>query len=233
MSIFRAISQRAIRSHRLIQRHFLSNTTTNNSAIDELNKEMEEIFGQPPPNSLNPTPTPPNPLNPNPDSNPSPQSDPQLTHTDISGKAKMVNISQKPDSTRVALASCKVLLNQTVFNLVSTNQISKGDVLTVAKLAGIMGAKNTSNLIPLCHNINLSEIRVELRLNERDLSVEIEGEVNCEGKTGVEMEALTAVSVAGLTVYDMCKAVSKEICITDVCLVRKSGGKSGNWSRGK
>ncbi|KAL6982115.1 Cyclic pyranopterin monophosphate synthase, mitochondrial [Sarracenia purpurea var. burkii] len=111
--------------------------------------------------------------------------------------------------------------------------MAKGDVLTVARIAGITGAKLTSSLIPLCHNIDLSHVRVDLTLNPIDFSVEIEGEAASTGKTGVEMEALTAVTVAGLTVYDMCKAASKDIQITDVRLEHKTGGKSGEWSRGK
>ena len=121
----------------------------------------------------------------------------------------MVDVSPKEDSKRVAIASCRVLLGQRVFNLVSSNEIAKGDVLTVAKIAGITGAKQTSNLIPLCHNINLSHVRVDLSLNEEDSSVVIEGEATTSGKTGVEMEAMTAVAIAGLTVYDMCKAQSR------------------------
>jgi cyclic pyranopterin monophosphate synthase len=118
-----------------------------------------------------------------------------------------------------------------VFNLVASNQIAKGDVLTVAKIAGITGAKQTSNLIPMCHNINLSHVRVDLSLNEEYSSFMIEGEASTSGKTGVEMEAMTAVAIAGLAIYDMCKAASRDICITDVCLQYKSGGKSGSWSR--
>jgi cyclic pyranopterin monophosphate synthase len=158
-------------------------------------------------------------------------SQPALTHIDSSGEAKMVNVSHKQDSRRVAMASCRVLLGQKVFNLVASNQIAKGDVLTVAKIAGITGAKQTSNLIPMCHNINLSHVRVDLSLNEEDSSVMIEGEASTSGKTGVEMEAMTAVAIAGLAIYDMCKAASRDICITDVCLQYKSGGKSGSWSR--
>lgn len=154
-----------------------------------------------------------------------------LTHVDNKGEAQMVDITSKGITDRVAVASCKVILGQKVFDLVSANQIEKGDVLGVAKIAGIYGAKHTSNLIPLCHNINLSHVHLDLTLNPRDLSVEIEGQAMTTGKTGVEMEALTAVTVAGLTVYDMCKAASKDIVITDVRLERKSGGKSGDWSR--
>nr|GEW06789.1 cyclic pyranopterin monophosphate synthase accessory protein, mitochondrial-like [Tanacetum cinerariifolium] len=116
---------------------------------------------------------------------------------------------------------------------VSANQVAKGDVLSVAKIAGITGAKQTSNLIPLCHNIDLTHVRVDLRLNPHDYCVEIEGEAASTGKTGVEMEAMTAVTLAGLTVYDMCKAASKDIQITNVRLEHKTGGKSGNWSREK
>lgn len=156
-----------------------------------------------------------------------------LTHTSSTGEAQMVDVSQKPITKRSAIASCKVLLGKKVFDLVSANQLTKGDVLSVAKLAGIGGAKNTSNLIPLCHNIMLSHVRVDLKLNSDDFSVEIEGEAVSTGKTGVEMEALTAVSVAGLTVYDMCKAASKGIEISSVRLDSKTGGKSGDWFREK
>lgn len=154
-----------------------------------------------------------------------------LTHVGSTGEAQMVDISPKESSKRIAIASCKVILGKKVFDLVLANQIGKGDVLGVAKIAGITGAKQTSSIIPLCHNITLSHVRVDLTLNPKDCSVEIEGEAASTGKTGVEMEAMTAVTVAGLTVYDMCKAASKEIQITDVRLERKTGGKSGDWFR--
>lgn len=157
----------------------------------------------------------------------------KLTHVGISGEAQMVDVSSKDNTKRTALACCKVILGKRVFDLVLANQMGKGDVLGVAKIAGINGAKQTSSLIPLCHNIALTHVRVDLRLNPEDFSVDIEGEASCTGKTGVEMEAMTAVSVAGLTVYDMCKAASKDISITDVRLERKTGGKSGYWSRGE
>lgn len=143
----------------------------------------------------------------------------------------MVDVSPKENTKRTAIASCKVLLGKNVFDIVSANNLAKGDVLSVAKIAGITGAKHTSNLIPLCHNISLSHVHVDLALNNRDYSVDILGEASTSGKTGVEMEALTAVSIAGLTVYDMCKAASKDIEITNVKLERKTGGKSGDWSR--
>ncbi|XP_065872432.1 cyclic pyranopterin monophosphate synthase, mitochondrial isoform X2 [Euphorbia lathyris] len=154
-----------------------------------------------------------------------------LTHVGSTGEAQMVDVSPKENTKRTAIASCKVILGKKVFDMVSANQMGKGDVLTVAKIAGINGAKQTSSLIPLCHNITLTHIRVDLMLNPDNYSVGIEGEASTTGKTGVEMEALTAVTTAGLTVYDMCKAASKEIQITDVRLEHKTGGKSGDWKR--
>ncbi|KAG6435846.1 hypothetical protein SASPL_100725 [Salvia splendens] len=154
-----------------------------------------------------------------------------LSHVDGKGEARLVDISSKEITKRVALASCKVVLGQKVFDLVSANQMEKGDVLGVAKIAGVCAAKQTSNLIPLCHSINLSRVHVDLDLNPRNFSIEVRGEAVSTGRTGVEMEALTAVTVAGLTVYDMCKVASKDIVITDVRLEQKSGGKSGDWSR--
>ncbi|KAF7827548.1 Cyclic pyranopterin monophosphate synthase, mitochondrial [Senna tora] len=156
-----------------------------------------------------------------------------LTHTSSTGEAQMVDVSSKESSKRIAIAGCKVILGKKVFDLVLANQMAKGDVLSVAKLAGISGAKQTSSLIPLCHNINLTHVRVDLALNHEDFSVMIEGEAASTGKTGVEMEAMTAVTIAGLTVYDMCKAASKEIAITDVRLKHKAGGKSGDWTLGQ
>lgn len=154
-----------------------------------------------------------------------------LTHVDNKGEAQMVDVSSKKVTKRVAIASCKVILDKTAFDLVSANQIAKGDVLSVARIAGINGAKQTGNLIPLCHPLSLTHVRVDLALDPNDFSVNIEGEAVTTGKTGVEMEAMTAVSVAGLTVYDMCKAVSKAVRITDVRLEKKTGGNSGDWSR--
>lgn len=155
----------------------------------------------------------------------------QLTHTDGQGKARMVDVSDKIASSRSATASARVLLGRETFELVAQNQMGKGDVLTVSKLAGIMGAKHTSTLIPLCHPILLSDVDVSLRLESKDDSVEVVATASTVGPTGVEMEALTAASVAALTVYDMCKASSKGIVITDVKLEEKKGGKSGHWVR--
>ncbi|KAJ7515872.1 hypothetical protein O6H91_22G032400 [Diphasiastrum complanatum] len=154
-----------------------------------------------------------------------------LTHVDDSGKASMVNIMEKSSTYRLAAASGRVLLGTLAFDLVCANKISKGDVLTVAQIAGIQAAKQTSNLIPLCHNILLSGVKVDLSLNKELQAVEVHAEVTSVGPTGVEMEALTAVSVACLTVYDMCKAASKEIKISNIQLDSKSGGKSGDWHR--
>lgn len=154
-----------------------------------------------------------------------------LTHIGSTGEAQMVDVSPKASTKRTAISSCKVLLGKKVFDLVLANQMAKGDVLSVAKIAGINGAKHTSTLIPLCHNIPLTHVRVDLALNPEDFSVDIEAEASSTGKTGVEMEAMTAASVAGLTVYDMCKAASKSIQITGIRLESKTGGKSGDWSR--
>ncbi|KAK7343305.1 hypothetical protein VNO77_11951 [Canavalia gladiata] len=198
-------------------------------AIQELNKEMESVFGEPPANELASSVS-------NNCVNSKSQLSSQnigesafeLTHTGNSGEAQMVDVSPKENSNRTAIAVCKVNLGKKVFDLVLANQMAKGDVLTVAKIAGLTAAKQTSNLIPLCHNISLTHVQVDLRLNHEDFSVTIEGEAASTGKTGVEMEAMTAVSVAGLTVYDMCKAASKDITITDIRLKHKSGGKSGD-----
>lgn len=143
----------------------------------------------------------------------------KLTHTDSSGKAKMVDVGDKPDQERRAVASGRILLEAATVELVRENEIKKGDVLVVAQLAGIQAAKQTSSLIPLCHNIFLSGVKVKAELH--DNSVEVTAEAHSFGKTGVEMEALTAVSVALLTVYDMCKAVDKNMIIEEVKLLLK------------
>ncbi len=156
---------------------------------------------------------------------------PRLTHADDTGKAAMVDVGGKKETTRLATASVRVLLGHTAFSLVAANQVAKGDVLTVAQLAGIMGAKHTATLIPLCHPLLLSHIEVLLELNTRHQSIDIKATAATTGPTGVEMEAMTAAAVSALTVYDMCKAASKKIEITDLRLERKSGGKSGEWVR--
>jgi len=143
----------------------------------------------------------------------------------------MVDVSAKDDTLRVAVASGRVLVNENTFKLIKTGGLKKGDVLGTAQIAGIMGAKRTPDIIPMCHPIMISGVDIEFELNEKDLAVEITATTKCTGATGVEMEALTAVSVAALTVYDMCKAVQRDMEITDIKLLRKSGGKSGDFVR--
>lgn len=154
-----------------------------------------------------------------------------LSHVDGKGAASMVDVGNKKSTTRVARASATVLLGATAFDLVSRNAIQKGDVLTVAKIAGISAAKQTHVLIPLCHSLSLRKVTVDLTLDATKNAVRVESSATCDGKTGVEMEALVAASVAGLTVYDMCKAASKDIVVSDVRLESKTGGKSGDYRR--
>ena len=153
----------------------------------------------------------------------------KLTRVNSEGKAEMVDVSSKDDSVRTATASGKVYISEEIYIKIKNNEIEKGDVLALAKFAGIQAAKKTSELIPLCHNIPISKVQVELKLNEKDSSVEITSFAKTVAKTGVEMEALTAVSIAALTVYDMCKALDKSINISDIRLLSKTGGKSGDF----
>ena len=143
----------------------------------------------------------------------------------------MVDVGDKPVSHRTAVAAASVKVNRETFRLIQSGGMKKGDVLTVAQIAGIMGAKKTWELIPMCHPIFLQGIDLNFHLEEKDYSIRIRASVKCDGKTGVEMEALTAVSVAALTVYDMCKAVQKDIEITDIRLLHKSGGVHGAFAR--
>lgn len=154
-----------------------------------------------------------------------------FTHFDEGGHARMVNVGAKPETQRTAVAEGRVLVNEHTFELIRTGGCKKGDVLTVAQLAGIMGAKRTPDLIPLCHPILISGVEVRLTLEEEPLSVKIQATVTCSGQTGVEMEALTAVSAAALTVYDMCKAVQRDMVIDRIRLLKKTGGKSGTFER--
>jgi len=156
---------------------------------------------------------------------------PDFTHFNEQGRAKMVDVGEKPISLRVAVAAARVLVNENTFALIRSGGMKKGDVLTVAQIAGVMGAKRTPDLIPMCHPILMDGINLNLSLNEEKLSVEIEATVSCDGRTGVEMEALTAVSTAALTVYDMCKAVQKDMVITDIRLLSKTGGVHGDYHR--
>lgn len=148
----------------------------------------------------------------------------KLSHFDAQGKIKMVDVSEKQSTARVAVASARILLSKETVEILRSNTNPKGNPLEIARVAGIMAAKQTANLIPLCHQINLSkaDVRAELKTD----GVYLEAEVKTNSQTGVEMEALTAVSVAALTVYDMCKAVQKDIQITEIQLESKTGGKS-------
>ncbi len=148
----------------------------------------------------------------------------KLSHFDESGKIKMVDVSEKAETSRRAVASAKVLMNTETIGILKSNENPKGNPLEIARVAGIMAAKQTSNLIPLCHQINLSKVDVKAELT--GYGVYLQAEVKTSAPTGVEMEALTAVSVAALTIYDMCKAVQKNIEITEVRLELKTGGKS-------
>lgn len=143
----------------------------------------------------------------------------------------MVDVSEKHDTVRTAVAAGRVKVNAETFELIKTGGMKKGDVLGTAQVAGIMGAKRTPDIIPMCHTIMISGVDIDFELNEAELAVEITATAKCTGATGVEMEALTAVSVAALTVYDMCKAVQKDMEITDIRLLKKTGGKSGEFIR--
>ena len=151
----------------------------------------------------------------------------KLTHIDEDGEAKMVDVSEKKETERVAIATGKITMKPETLYLIQQGGIKKGDALSVARLAGIMGAKKTSDLIPLCHPLALDAIEVELSPNPKDNSIEIRASCKVKGRTGVEMEALNAVSIAALTVYDMCKAVDREMIVGDIRLIQKIGGRSG------
>jgi molybdenum cofactor biosynthesis protein MoaC len=153
----------------------------------------------------------------------------KLTHTNKNGKANMVDVSDKEISTRTAEAYSEVKINDEVFKAIKENNLKKGDVLTVAKIAGIQAAKKTAELIPLCHNIFITKIDVDLQLNKEKKLVEIKSFAKTKSETGIEMEALTAASVAALTVYDMCKAIDKSMVISETKLISKTGGKSGTY----
>ena len=152
-----------------------------------------------------------------------------FTHFDGEGNARMVNVSDKDVTVRTATAGAKVLVNKETFELIKGGGIKKGDVLTVARIAGIMGAKRTPELIPMCHPVIIDGADVRLTLNEEDMSVDIEADIRCTGRTGVEMEAICACSVAAMTVYDMCKSVQRDIEITKIRLLSKTGGIHGDY----
>ena len=158
-----------------------------------------------------------------------PQED--FTHFNDQGRARMVNVGEKAPTHRTATAAGRVLVNESTFALIRSGGVKKGDVLTVAQIAGIMAAKRTPEWIPMCHPVPLNGIDLKLWLDETRLSVEIEATAQCDGRTGVEMEALTAVSCAALTVYDMCKAVQRDMVIDQIRLLRKTGGVHGDYCR--
>ncbi len=154
-----------------------------------------------------------------------------FTHFNEQGRAKMVDVGEKDITSRSATAAARVLVSPETFEKIKTGGMKKGDVLTVAQIAGVMGAKRTPDLIPMCHPIQITGIDLDLSLDETRFSVEIYATVSCTGRTGVEMEALTAASTAALTVYDMCKAVQKDIVISDIRLIQKTGGVHGDFHR--
>ena len=154
-----------------------------------------------------------------------------LTHVDESGRVEMVDVGEKPDAERLAVARGEITMQPETLRLIAEGGVPKGDVLAAAQIAGIMAAKRTPDLIPLCHPLLLTKVDVDFDINEGASLIEITATIRCRGKTGVEMEALTAVSIAALTVYDMAKAVDRTVRIGNIRLVRKSGGRSGEWRR--
>ena len=154
----------------------------------------------------------------------------KFTHFDESGNPNMVDINDKKDTKRLAIAVGKVVMQKETLKLINKNKIKKGDVFQVANIAGIQGAKKTDNLIPLCHSLPLSYVKITFSSDEKNNCVNIKAEASLIGKTGVEMEALTAVSISALTIYDMCKSVDKTMKIDSVKLIHKSGGKTGTFN---
>ena len=155
----------------------------------------------------------------------------KLTHFDKSGRASMVDVTGKKDTERYAAATGQVYMRPETVLLIEEDNIKKGDVITVSKIAGIMAAKKVDELIPMCHKLNLTDVSIDIKIDKKHSLLEITCNVKSTGKTGVEMEALTGVSVAALAVYDMCKAVDRGIIISDIKLIEKYGGKSGHYKR--
>lgn len=158
-------------------------------------------------------------------------SEEKLTHFNQEGRARMVDVSHKDNTSRLAIARGEIRMKHETLELVKNQAMTKGDVLAVSQVSAIMGAKKTADIIPMCHSLFLTGIDVSFVINEKESKIEIQAQVKTSGKTGVEMEALTAVSTAALTIYDMCKAVEKDMVISDICLISKSGGKSGKYIR--
>jgi len=155
----------------------------------------------------------------------------KLTHLDATGRVKMVDVGGKPSTLREAVASGAVYMKKETLHLIEAGKIVKGNVFDTARLAGIMAAKKTCELIPLCHQLNLHNVSVDFNIDHKRKRVVIEARAKCMGNTGVEMEALTAATVAALTVYDMCKAVERGMIIGDIMLLEKRGGRGGEWKR--
>ncbi|MBM4278707.1 MAG: cyclic pyranopterin monophosphate synthase MoaC [Deltaproteobacteria bacterium] len=154
---------------------------------------------------------------------------PKLTHFDKKGRAKMVDVSGKAETLREAIVRGSIYMKPATFKKIMSGKMAKGDVLSVAKVAGIMAAKRTSEIIPMCHPLNLSHVEVNFYPIEKESRIDIEAKVRIKARTGVEMEGLVAVAVAGLTIYDMCKAIDRGMVLTDIHLVKKTGGKSGTY----
>lgn len=154
---------------------------------------------------------------------------PKLTHFDKQGRAKMVDISSKKETLREAIVRGSVYMNENTFKRIMTGRIEKGEVFSVARVAGIMAAKKTSEIIPMCHPLNLSHIEINFFPIEEENRIDIEAKAKIKARTGVEMEAFVAVAAAGLTIYDMCKAIDREMVISNIRLLKKTGGKSGTF----
>ncbi len=155
----------------------------------------------------------------------------EFSHFDASGNARMVDVSMKKDTTRQATATGRISMSSECYGLIRQGSIKKGDVLGVARLAGLMASKKVDDLIPLTHPLPITKADINFEMDDPNTAIIINATVGITGKTGVEMEALTAVSIAALTIYDMCKAVDKSMVISDICLLKKSGGKSGTYTR--
>ena len=155
----------------------------------------------------------------------------ELTHIDESGRVRMVDVTEKKPTQRTAVAQAVVRMSEETFQRITAGTVAKGNVLETARIAGVMGAKKTADLIPMCHPLNLTHVQVDFYPDAAGHAIRIEGTARIVDQTGVEMEALSAVSVAALTLYDMCKAIDKSMTITDICLLKKTGGKSGTYLR--
>ncbi len=155
----------------------------------------------------------------------------RLTHFDARGRARMVDVSEKPETVREAVAKGFVAMKKSTLKMIRDGKMSKGDVLGVARIAGIMAAKKTAGTIPMCHPLNITSVEVSFEYDEKGSGIQIESWVKIKGATGVEMEALTAVAASALTIYDMCKSVDRRMIISDILLLEKRGGKSGVFKR--